>query len=1233
MHSLSHHSTLKMTSVSLEFVVFVVLVVRSYGKYTTVNVPSGPNSTLENFLCSGLLLSNTSLHLEAGEHRISPGPFCSVVNVSRILITGSGEQETIIHCNEQPRGFQFSTVQNLTIQKVTFVGCGQNHKSSQFTFASPVTLMFVASSTVTIQQLTITELTGIGVIAYNTNDHFVMREVKILNCNGGNCSGALFFSDPLRVGGPSDVLLQSCCFKHLEFIPSIQHERVFIGAALTLWEQTDVVVYDSQFAYLDAPVGAAISVVSSSVLVDDSDFTDNLGNKMGAISANSSTVEVSNSSFTRNVLTDDNGEGGAIYMYASKINIVDSSFDSNSATTGGAVFICRIVTIAYQYTLTRSKFIRNHAEIGAAIYACAFAKENDFANYSFFLVDTLVKDNECSSGKRAETKGAAVYFNEVRNIHIKGSEFTGNFHQGAIQVWAGRVHLLGDISFKNNTGENGGALSLSNNARLYFHQNCNVQFFENKATRSGGAVYIQVDLNIAKSSCSVCALNFPGEYENWSIIFTNNTALANYGQSIYAAPIYHCDITIPLKLNPYLLKYGHFGLYTRIFNITTPPDDQILSIPVNVHICRCDDNTECEVVQGKYHIISYPGRTVKFRATSSDSNNHPSPSVIYTDIHPGSRGIELGYQQKIQWIDKDCELIEYQIFGPENISFSLHLSTFPDDIPYSIKVTLKSCERGFMLSYDNKTNQKLCNCSNFLTMLKADCNANSGTISRHKNVWVGDYHKGSQSYLAAAYTCPLDYCNNSVTELSLGTPDALCNKGRTGVLCGHCLANFSVVFGSSECQLCSNIWLLTILLYAVLGIVLVAVLFMLNLTVTQGTIYGLIFYANIIEVNNSIFFNGSFMKPLQIIISFINLDLGFPMCFYDGMDDAAKTGLQFVFPAYLITLTITVVMICHYCLQSNYSGHCLDRFNRFVGKRAVSVVATLIYLSYSKLLRTVISIFTFITIHVDLSEKTYYVWFYDGNIKYLKGKHLLLFVIAIAITIFFLFPYTLALTLIPIIDRYSDHSKLLHWLNQKANLLKPMNDAYYAPYKGAWRSWLGVRLLLLVCLYAPTPVVASENPSLLLYIHSVLVILFLFVQAQVKPFSYVSPLAHRNARVQLYSHVLNLLDSYYMINYSILALTVSYFTANSIDDKHRNIAVGILVGLSGLVLVATFLYHVIIAVLKVCTSNGDSKQEWTEHREETLAINEQTAPSTSVEMRPFSVYGDLREPLMEKPGD
>ena len=65
---------------------------------------------------------------------------------------------------------------------------------------------------------------------------------------------------------------------------------------------------------------------------------------------------------------------------------------------------------------------------------------------------------------------------------------------------------------------------------------------------------------------------------------------------------------------------------------------------------------------------------------------------------------------------------------------------------------------------------------------------------------------------------------------------------------------------------------------------LVVLLYILNLTVTNGTINGIIFYANIISVNDSTFLaNNNVFKPLRVLIYyFTNLYLGIETCFYDG---------------------------------------------------------------------------------------------------------------------------------------------------------------------------------------------------------------------------------------------------------------------------------------------------------------------------------------------------------------
>ena len=66
-----------------------------------------------------------------------------------------------------------------------------------------------------------------------------------------------------------------------------------------------------------------------------------------------------------------------------------------------------------------------------------------------------------------------------------------------------------------------------------------------------------------------------------------------------------------------------------------------------------------------------------------------------------------------------------------------------------------------------------------------------------------------------------------------------------------------------------------------------------------GTINGVIFYANILGLSMDELTEGHHGPHLTffcIVISLLNLDLGFPLCFYKGMTTTDKVGLQFVFP-------------------------------------------------------------------------------------------------------------------------------------------------------------------------------------------------------------------------------------------------------------------------------------------------------------------------------------------------
>ena len=169
----------------------------------------------------------------------------------------------------------------------------------------------------------------------------------------------------------------------------------------------------------------------------------------------------------------------------------------------------------------------------------------------------------------------------------------------------------------------------------------------------------------------------------------------------------------------------------------------------------------------------------------------------------------------------------------------------------------------------------------------------------------------------------------------------------------------------------SNLFLLSISIFIVMGVALVAVVTLLNMTVPVGTLNGLIFFANILQAKflPPTSTTSAFITSLSAFIAWLNLDLGIPMCFYNGLTTYVKTWLQFVFPLYILALVGAII------ITSKYS----TRMTKIFGTNAVSVLATLILLSYTKILRILITAFSFTTL---TGSEGYHsmVWLADGNI-------------------------------------------------------------------------------------------------------------------------------------------------------------------------------------------------------------------------------------------------------------
>ena len=160
---------------------------------------------------------------------------------------------------------------------------------------------------------------------------------------------------------------------------------------------------------------------------------------------------------------------------------------------------------------------------------------------------------------------------------------------------------------------------------------------------------------------------------------------------------------------------------------------------------------------------------------------------------------------------------------------------------------------------------------------------------------------------------------------------------------------------------------------------------------------------NIIGANSSQFFFGlsPSLRYYSILVSWLNLEIGFDVCFFEGMDTYWKTWLQLAFPMYIMILVVIIV--------SKKSM----RFSRLIGKaNPVATLATLILLSYTKFLQTTITSLSFTQLDNPGGGSPKRVWLPDATVEYLSSKQIPLFVVAILIlvigTVYTLYHFLLA---------------------------------------------------------------------------------------------------------------------------------------------------------------------------------------------------------------------------------
>ena len=317
------------------------------------------------------------------------------------------------------------------------------------------------------------------------------------------------------------------------------------------------------------------------------------------------------------------------------------------------------------------------------------------------------------------------------------------------------------------------------------------------------------------------------------------------------------------------------------------------------------------------------------------------------------------------------------------------------------------------------------------------CDPESSSILHVPNTWI----KATEDHMDYIYqsSCVSYYCSLDFFFMQLNNSDVQCMNNRTGLICGTCPSHLDAMLGSLRCSKCSNYWLLLIPVFLIIGILLVLVLFVLNLTVVEGKINGFILYANLLNIfMYKVFPLNSF--PF-VVVSLANLDWGIETCFYHGMTEYAKVWLRFLFPIYLFFIVFVMI------LASRYS----QRVEKLTRRRVIPVIATIFLLSYNKiLLVTSTALFYYVEVYKLRNNEKMLVWGLDTSVPLFGIRFLILFVTCLLIFLLILVPTNVLL----IFTKFCYRSKLV------AFYLRPFLDAYYAPIKDGHHYFMGLEFFL-----------------------------------------------------------------------------------------------------------------------------------------------------------------------------
>ena len=854
-----------------------------------------------------------------------------------------------------------------------------------------------------------------------------------------------------------------------------------------------------------AELGGAIFVEDSNVIIDGTivEFKFNKASEGGGIYNKESNLSIKadklyfKSNYAKKL-------GGAIAMsnYHEDHQIqISGNFTNNTAECGGAVSAVGEHNITFvDITATGNSMSALCFASSAANFTGTTRITNNSGTFGGGINSKdsfLVFTNSLQISYNQAVLGGGIYclYGELNfeNMHlgrnVDEAQFAYNMASrdgGALYATSSTITLKTLVQFAYNSAQNGGVVYLKTAARLMLQKRLGAMFrtSHNQASEFGGVIYNEdsaalIQCGYEPEEVGVDQLPHCPLQLNIADFVSPATSYLNSarrgGKFMYGGLLDRCrlDQTIGSSRRSAFTFLQYLDVFSSVTNLTS----EIASSPYQ--LCFCENNTlDCS---GERNLSIYRGQSLRVSLIAFDQTETTVSTLVTATLLLG----RLGISQSPQFLTQNCSDLTYNVFSTKR---NEQLTLYPEGPCQDnglagavINLTLLPCPDAF----NRSSSGEQCECEDRLINYGAQCVINDKIYiikQAGSMFWMSTLRvKGKYQGLILYKTCPLEYCKKTSVNITLKNLDIQCDHNRSGVLCGECKPHHSILLGSFQCQVCSNINLTLLLGFIAAGIALVFSLSILRLTVATGMLNSVILYANIVQANKAVFFVNNEQSIFSVFIAWMNLDLGFQSCFYNGMDAHAQTWLQFAFPLYIWILISLIILISRYSIT----------MSKLIGHNPIAVLATLLLMSYAKLLKIIIEVYSSVDLDYPDNKKVT-VWLKDANVPYLRSKHLALAIVTSLMVMFFFLPYTFLLLAGYKLYRYSGR-KYFRWFNT----LKPLMDSYNAPYKISTRYWTGFLLLVRCALYIVFSFGTTNINLLLINVTFTLLIIVAWLSVQI----------------------------------------------------------------------------------------------------------------------------------------